>query len=290
MTAAQPTDIQADKADPRLAILQAAAERILHYGYNKTTMSEIASDCGMSAGNIYRFYPSKIDIAEAMTRNFNGETHSGYMEILRDAGRSPSRKLRDFFAFRLERTFRTFEKHPKLMELAEIMARERPEFLAEEHAQERIQIEKILEEGQISGDFAPPGRSHHHGGPGPMRHDEVPHSPSCGPLNSSMPCRPRWTGCWGLFSRDFLPGNSARDSSPHPISKIQLIPSGSWKRVPVSKCSMKSRVCDRGRSRNIERLDFRSLHSTNASAIWCAWTGTKKPAAKPPPGAERDPG
>ena len=156
MTAAQPTDIQADKADPRLAILQAAAERILHYGYNKTTMSEIASDCGMSAGNIYRFYPSKIDIAEAMTRNFNAETHAGYTSILRDSGRSPSRKLRDFFAFRLERTFRTFEKHPKLMELAEIMARERPEFLAEEHAQERIQIEKILEEGQISGDFAPP--------------------------------------------------------------------------------------------------------------------------------------
>ncbi len=156
MTLTQVPDSPADKADPRLAILQAAAERILHYGYNKTTMSEIASDCGMSAGNIYRFYPSKIDIAEAMTRRFNTETHAGYIAILRDSARSPSRKLRDFFAFRLERTFRTFEKHPKLMELAEIMARERPDFLAEEHAQERIEIEKILEEGQLSGDFAPP--------------------------------------------------------------------------------------------------------------------------------------
>lgn len=155
MTLTQPSDTP-DKADPRLAILQAAGERILHYGYNKTTMSEIASDCGMSAGNIYRFYPSKIDIAEAMTRRFNTETHAGYTAILRDSARSPSRKLRDFFAFRLERTFRTFEKHPKLMELADIMARERPEFLAEEHAQERIEIEKILQEGQASGDFAPP--------------------------------------------------------------------------------------------------------------------------------------
>jgi len=152
MTSAPTTD----KADPRLAILKAAADRILHYGYNKTTMSEIAADCGMSAGNIYRFYPSKIDIAEAMTRDFAAESNRLYADIIRDAGRSASRKLRDFFAYRLERTFRTFEKHPKLMELAEIMARERPEYLAEERAQERILIEKILDEGQHAGDFALP--------------------------------------------------------------------------------------------------------------------------------------
>lgn len=156
MTSSQTTDKAAEKADPRITILRAAADRILHYGYNKTTMSEIAADCGMSAGNIYRFYPSKIDIAEAMTREFDADSNRIYADIIRDAGRSPSRKLRDFFAYRLERTFRTFEKHPKLMELADIMSRERPEYLAEEHAQERILIEKILDEGQRAGEFALP--------------------------------------------------------------------------------------------------------------------------------------
>jgi AcrR family transcriptional regulator len=157
MTSLQTTDKAPEqKADPRLTILRAAADRILHYGYNKTTMSEIAADCGMSAGNIYRFYPSKIDIAEAMTREYGSESHAIYSDIIRDAGRSASKKLRDFFATRLERTFRTFEKHPKLMELAEIMARERPDFLAEERAQERILIEKIIAEGQDAGDFALP--------------------------------------------------------------------------------------------------------------------------------------
>ncbi len=145
-----------EKADPRESILKAAAQRILHYGYNKTTMSEIAADCGMSAGNIYRFYPSKIDIAEAMTRHFSAESHAAYANIIRDSAKSPSRKLSEFFHYRLERTFRLFEKNPKLMELAEIMGRERPEYLAEERAQERMQIEKILEEGQKSGDFALP--------------------------------------------------------------------------------------------------------------------------------------
>lgn len=142
-----------DKADPRESILKAAGERILHYGYGKTTMSEIAADCGMSAGNIYRFYPSKIDIAEAMTRKFTAETHQQYSAIIRDPARKPVDKLRDFFLYRLERTFRVFEKNPKLMELAEIMGRERPDYLAEERGQERLFIEKILDEGARSGDF-----------------------------------------------------------------------------------------------------------------------------------------
>ncbi len=145
-----------DKSDPREAILKAAADRILHYGYNKTTMSEIAADCGMSAGNIYRFYQSKIDIAEAMTREFSKKTRAFLEDIIRDAARSPSRKMHDFFSSRLEMTFRVFEANPKLMELAEIMGRERPEFFAEERAQERMQIERILDEGRDSGDFALP--------------------------------------------------------------------------------------------------------------------------------------
>lgn len=156
MTTIQTTDKADPKADPREAILKAAGDRILHYGYNKTTMSEIAADCGMSAGNIYRFYPSKIDIAEAMTREFGKNSRTFYEEIIRDAARSATRKMHDFFIARLERTFRIFAEHPKLMELAEIMGRERPEYLAEEAAQERLQIERILDEGQKSGDFALP--------------------------------------------------------------------------------------------------------------------------------------
>lgn len=156
MTPAMTSTGVTEKADPRETILKAAAERILHYGYNKTTMSEIAADCGMSAGNIYRFYPSKIDIAEAMTRKFTAESHAAYANIIRDSAKSPSRKLSEFFQYRLELTFRLFEKYPKLMELAEIMGRERPEYLAEERAQERMQIEKILDEGQKSGDFGLP--------------------------------------------------------------------------------------------------------------------------------------
>jgi AcrR family transcriptional regulator len=144
-----------EKLDTRGTILKAAAERILHYGYGKTTMSEIAADCGMSAGNIYRFFPSKIDIAEAMTRQFAAESLITYQAIMRDPHRSAFQKLQDFFTFRLERTYNMFDRNPKLIELAHIMAQERPAFIAEELMQERLLIESILAEGVEKGDFAP---------------------------------------------------------------------------------------------------------------------------------------
>lgn len=145
-----------EKPDSYDVILQAAAQRILHYGYNKTTMAEIAADCDMSAGNIYRFFPSKIHIAEAMTRKWDAQSHEAFKAIIKDGARSPSRKLTDFFRFKLDRNFNVCREHPKLGELVEIMGRERPDYLQEELAQERRYIGQILEEGVQSGVFVLP--------------------------------------------------------------------------------------------------------------------------------------
>ena len=72
-----------DKAPTRDRILHAAMARIKHYGYGKTTMAEIASDCCMSPGNIYRFFEAKIDIAEAMARQHYAAEHAKLAAIAR---------------------------------------------------------------------------------------------------------------------------------------------------------------------------------------------------------------
>src|SRR6185312_4666037 len=54
------------KDNVRDKIVEAAKKRFSHFGYGKTTMAEIATDCGMSPGNLYRFFPGKLDIAEAI--------------------------------------------------------------------------------------------------------------------------------------------------------------------------------------------------------------------------------
>ncbi|MEM1037239.1 MAG: TetR/AcrR family transcriptional regulator [Pseudomonadota bacterium] len=142
-----------DKTDTRQQILDAAMDRILHYGYGKTTMSEIARDCGMSAGNIYRFFASKLDIAEAMARKYNMEINSANAALVRGNLEAPE-KMRQFHFIALHETFAKLDKDAKILEVAEILARERPTFANEELAQERVYLVQILKQGMKEGSFA----------------------------------------------------------------------------------------------------------------------------------------
>ena len=143
-----------DTTDTRQQILEAAMERIVHYGYSKTTMSEIAKDCNMSAGNIYRFFASKLDIAEAIGRKFNSELYQTYASICRKPITAADR-LRQFFDFSMVRTYEALEEKDKLVELAETLADERPLFMNEQLAQERVYLVQILENGIEAGEFRP---------------------------------------------------------------------------------------------------------------------------------------
>ena len=143
-----------DTTDTRQQILEAAMERIVHYGYSKTTMSEIAKDCNLSAGNIYRFFASKLDIAEAIGRKFNSELYQTYASICRKPITAADR-LRQFFEFSMVRTYEALEEKDKLVELAETLADERPLFMNEQLAQERVYLVQILENGIEAGEFRP---------------------------------------------------------------------------------------------------------------------------------------
>src|ERR1700722_14190557 len=52
--------------ETRERILAAAEELFLRIGYWKTTVGDIAEALGMSSANIYRFFPSKKAINEAL--------------------------------------------------------------------------------------------------------------------------------------------------------------------------------------------------------------------------------
>ena len=54
-------------------ILEKALDRFVQYGFGKTTMVEIAKDCGMSAGNLYRYFESKFDIGVGVAQEYIAE-------------------------------------------------------------------------------------------------------------------------------------------------------------------------------------------------------------------------
>src|SRR5271166_2360370 len=52
--------------ETRARILTEAKRLFRHYGYAKTTVADIAEACVMSSANVYRFFPSKSAINEAI--------------------------------------------------------------------------------------------------------------------------------------------------------------------------------------------------------------------------------
>jgi AcrR family transcriptional regulator len=143
-----------EKAQTRERILHAAMTRIKHYGYGKTTMAEIAADCGMSPGNIYRFFEAKIDIAEAMARRHHGEVQLESAAIARRRDMSPDQRLREIFLKRMRDNYELFSENAKILEVAEVLSRERPIFSNEQLAHERVFLAALLQEGAEKGVFA----------------------------------------------------------------------------------------------------------------------------------------
>lgn len=141
------------------AILDAASRRFLHYGYAKTTMSEIAGDCNMSPGNLYRYFPSKLDIAEAFARRLR----SDHLEELRRAAESPglatAERLRAYFRKKLQLAYERYHDRPKAYELSQAILSERISFAGEWEAAEAAIIESILDRGAEAGDLVLPNRT-----------------------------------------------------------------------------------------------------------------------------------
>jgi AcrR family transcriptional regulator len=142
-----------EKAETRERILHAAMTRIKHYGYGKTTMAEIAADCGMSPGNIYRFFEAKIDIADAMARRHYAEHQLESAAIARRKDIAPDQRLREIFFKRMRDNYVLFHENAKILELAEVLTRERPLFGNEQLAHDRVFLSALLEEGAELGMF-----------------------------------------------------------------------------------------------------------------------------------------
>ncbi len=134
-------------------ILGAARKHFAHYGYPKTTMADIASECDMSPGNIYRYFASKLDIAEAISREDDVLRLADLEKIASEPRCSARKKLCDYFFAELRSTYQKFEQEPQALEIARIISERRPQFGETRVAAEREMIARILNEGTEKGEF-----------------------------------------------------------------------------------------------------------------------------------------
>ena len=138
----------------RERILGAARARFERYGFNKTTMNEIAGDCAMSAANIYRYFPNKGEIVAEGARRWLGDSERALRDIAGRAALSPAERLRRMVAVRLARMAELVSRHPHLDELIDHVCQQQPDLLADYTGRIRALVADVRDDGARAGDFA----------------------------------------------------------------------------------------------------------------------------------------
>ena len=128
------------------AILAAARARFRRFGYAKTSMQEIAGDCGGSAANLYRHYDGKLAIGAAVAA-------AGQAALFADCDRAVAAvpgdlaaKLVTLFHALIDGTCRQIKSTPLLFELDLTVAREQPHHRQRFLQETEARIAKILVE------------------------------------------------------------------------------------------------------------------------------------------------
>lgn len=138
--------------DVRDQIVAAATQHFRLYGYEKTTVSDLAKAIGFSKAYIYKFFHSKQAIGEAICTNCTREIEAEVRLAMEQADRPPE-KLRRMFKTLVEASLRLFFKDRKLHELTATAAGERWQVTQTYEDRLKIMILEVLQEGRESGDF-----------------------------------------------------------------------------------------------------------------------------------------
>jgi TetR/AcrR family transcriptional regulator, repressor for uid operon len=77
-----PTGRRPADVERRERILQAAERAFVRNGFHATTMQHVADEVGMSAGNLYRYFPSKEAIVEGLCESDQAELARAFAELM----------------------------------------------------------------------------------------------------------------------------------------------------------------------------------------------------------------
>lgn len=140
--------------ETRARILMQAKLLFRRHGHSKTTVADIAKACAMSSANVYRFFPSKSAIEEAICGVIISELGSRLREIgVADA--PASKRLIEFVELVARYTAETYTKEKRVHDMVVVAMEEKWGTIDQHlHAAEAI-IAKIIESGVNAGEFKP---------------------------------------------------------------------------------------------------------------------------------------
>ena len=144
--------MRTDPAEMRARILAVANEQFRRIGFHKTSVADIAAELGMSTANVYRFFPSKDAIIEAICGRVMDEVAEFAFGIARTSAPA-SEKLTQLLTAIHHHTKTTLIKEKRMHDMIVAAMRENRAIIKAHIEQMVAMFEAIIREGVEAGEF-----------------------------------------------------------------------------------------------------------------------------------------
>jgi AcrR family transcriptional regulator len=145
---------RATPEETRARIVETAEALFRRLGFAKTAVADIAGELGMSPANVYRFFPSKHAIVEAICTRCLGEIDENAWAVARARG-SAAQRLERLFQGIIKYHKDNFITEKRLHDIVLIAMEENWGAILDHKQTVRNAIELILRDGIESGEFEP---------------------------------------------------------------------------------------------------------------------------------------
>lgn len=140
--------------ETRERILDVAEELFKRVGYSKTAVADIAQELGMSSANVYRFFPSKLAINEAICHRMLGDCHCG-MDAAMAADGPASERLKAMLIGMNSFARQKYVAERRMHEMVEVALQENWGVI-QAHLEFVVgRIARLIAEGVAAGEFKP---------------------------------------------------------------------------------------------------------------------------------------
>src|SRR5579859_2439063 len=148
----RPVRTGTDPNEVRARILEVAEEHFRRIGYQKTSMAYIASELGMSPANVYRFFPSRDAVNEAICGRIVDGVADIVVAIARTNASASERLSQLLTAVHLHKKM-TLVKEKHMHDLT-VVATQENWAIIKAHIERMVRIfETIIREGIEAGEF-----------------------------------------------------------------------------------------------------------------------------------------
>ena len=134
-------------------ILDTAEEVLRRFGPAKATVLDVARSLGVSHGSVYRHFPSKTALRDAVAERFLARVSAPLATIAAEDGPAPERLRRWLTQLSAEKR-RMAREDPELFDTFHAIATQAREVVAEHLRNLAAQITRIIESGILSQEFA----------------------------------------------------------------------------------------------------------------------------------------